>query len=356
MWLAGAAPRSPSPWRRYLRRLLSSAAFEGIRQAWRSPEKTPTDELQGLLEGFLARFPDDGRVPFARILLALVAMKKNDLPSADSQLARCANLPPGSVRDLFTVARARRLRLGGDAESALDSLRPLLGKNVDPIARTVFEEELTLAALATHREYEAISYMDAWLRASPEDEKERTVAEVQSLVERLPQDVLLGALQAMRSQRASYGYGVDIERILATRLVGIATTSGNAQLARTLLDPGAGALVVGGDAGVELGALATSRRGLNSVGGPDHRASAADGLARPSRRSRGGLARGDVGSRSSAGCSYGGTFGGRWKPRRGRSVTERALGLRVRARRVGAIDGGAFARRRDSAGHPRRRR
>jgi hypothetical protein len=220
-----------------------------------------------MLEGFVAHFPDDGRVPFARVLLALVALEQKDLQSADEQLGRCANLPPGSVRDLYTVARARRLRAGGDAEGALDLLRPLVGKNVDPIARTAFEEELTLAALATHREYEAISYMDAWLRASAEDEKERTVAVVSGLVERLPKDVLLGALQAMRAQRASYGYGVEIERILATRLVGIATASGNAELARTLLDPGAGAVVFGGDAGAELGALATSRRGLNSVEG-----------------------------------------------------------------------------------------
>jgi hypothetical protein len=220
-----------------------------------------------MLEAFVAHFPDDGRVPFAHVLLTLVALEQNDLGSADEQLARCANLPPGTVHDLYTVARARRLRAGGDAEAALDLLRPLVGKNVDPIARTAFEEELTLAALATHREYEAISYMDAWLRASAEDEKERTVALVSGLVDRLPKDVLLGALQAMRAQRASYGYGVDIERILGTHLVAIATASGNAALARTLLDPDAGAVVFGGDAGAELGALATSRRGLNSVEG-----------------------------------------------------------------------------------------
>jgi hypothetical protein len=49
--------------------------------------------------------------------------------------------------------------------------------------------------------------------------------------------------------------------------VEIATTSGDAELARILLDPDAGPLVVTGDAGVELGELATSRRGLNVVEG-----------------------------------------------------------------------------------------
>ncbi len=252
----------------------SSAAFEAIRQAWRDPDgpgEMSADALEPMLSGFLARFPDDGRVPFARALLALVAMQKGDLSTADRQIALCTNVPPGSVRDLVTVARARRVRLGGDAEAALDLLRSLVGKTVDQIVRTAFEEELTLSALATHREYEAISYMDAWLRASPEDEKERTVALVQGFVEKLPEGVLFGALQAMRAERARYGYGVDIERILAARLVGIATASGNAQLARALLDPDAGmTAVVGaieGDAGGELGELATSRRGLNSVEG-----------------------------------------------------------------------------------------
>jgi hypothetical protein len=71
----------------------------------------------------------------------------------------------------------------------------------------------------------------------------------------------------MRAERTTYGYGVEIERILAERLVVIATSAGDAELARMLLDPDAGAIVVTGEAGVELGELATSRRGLNVVGG-----------------------------------------------------------------------------------------
>ena len=57
----------------------------------------------------------------------------------------------------------------------------------DPIARAVFEEELTLTALASHRDYEAISYMDAWLRASSEDERGATSLAVAGLVERRQQ-------------------------------------------------------------------------------------------------------------------------------------------------------------------------
>jgi hypothetical protein len=245
----------------------AAVAFEGIREGWRDTEHVPPGVLRAELEQFLVQHPHDGLAPLASVMLAIVALGQGDLPAADREIARGRTLPPGSTRDLWTVALARRTRLGGDAETAMVLLRPLVGKNVDPMTRAEFEDELVLTALATHREYEAISYMDAWLRASSEEEKAKTVAQVTAVVEKLPRDVLVGSLQAMRTQRASFGYGVDIERILGQRLVAMATTSGDAELARMLLDPDAGALVVAGDAGVELGELATSRRGLNVVEG-----------------------------------------------------------------------------------------
>ncbi len=245
----------------------AAAAFDAIREAWRDPDRTPPAVLRAKIEGFLARFPTDGLYPVARIALAFAAMKTGDLATADAELTRTAGLPPGTTHDLWTIATARRLRLGGDAEAALGLLRPLVGKSVDPLARAIFEEDLTLTALATHREYEAISYMDAWLRASSEEEKAETIKRVSAIVLRLPKDVLVGALQAMRMQRASLGYGVDIQRILAERLVQIATTSGDAELARTLLEADPEAFAVAGDAGAALGELATSRRGLNVVEG-----------------------------------------------------------------------------------------
>jgi hypothetical protein len=109
--------------------------------------------------------------------------------------------------------------------------------------------------------------MDAWLRASSDEDRPLTVATVRAIVQRLSKEVLVGALRAMRGERTEYGYGAEIERILAARLVEIATTSGDADLARMLLDADAGSILVGGDAGVELGELATSRRGLNVVEG-----------------------------------------------------------------------------------------
>ncbi len=244
----------------------AAAAFGAIREVWGDPDESSPDKLRSMLDRFLAEFPEDGQVPLARVALALVAMEQGDFDTADAQLAKTENVPTGTAQDLRTVARARRLRARGDSEGALALLRPLVGKNVDPLARAVFEKELTLDAMATHRDYEAVSYMDAWLRATPEEDRPHTAKTVLGIVRELPREVLEAELQAMRLEGATFGYGVDIERILAARLVEIATTTGDARLARLLLDPDAGA-VVAGEAGAALSDLATSRRGLNVVDG-----------------------------------------------------------------------------------------
>jgi hypothetical protein len=245
----------------------AAAAFESIRAAWNTPIRAVPQVLEVQVDMFLQRFPDDGLAPLAHVYRALLALEENDMAKADRELELTKNLPPGTAHDMWTVAAARRLRLKSDPEGALALLRPLVGKTVDPVMRAVFEQELALAAFDTHRDYEAISYMDVWLRAASEEEKDLVRRRVAALVERLPRETLVGALQAMRTQRESYGYGIEIERILAQRLVQIATSSGDAALARMLLDEDAGAIVVAGEAGVELGELATSARGLNRVAG-----------------------------------------------------------------------------------------
>jgi hypothetical protein len=245
----------------------AAAAFDQIREGWDEPDRISPAALRRLLESFLIHFPSDGLVPLARVYLALLAMKQGDFATADRQLAASDRLPPGTAHDLWTVACARRLRLRGQPDAALELLRPLVGKNVDPPTRAVFEEELTLAALAAHRDFEAISYMDAWLRASSQEDKTEARAAVSALVERIPKQVLVDVFQAMRAQRANFGYGIDIERIIAGRLAKLATESGDVELARLLLDADAGVILVVGDGGVELGELAASRRGLNMVEG-----------------------------------------------------------------------------------------
>src|SRR5580692_696150 len=110
----------------------AAAAFAPIREAWRSPARIPASTLRAQLDEFLAQYPKDGLAPLAHVYLAIVALRVTDFKEADAQLALGASLPPGSARDLWTVGRARRLRMGGDPESAMVLLRPLVGKSVDP--------------------------------------------------------------------------------------------------------------------------------------------------------------------------------------------------------------------------------
>jgi hypothetical protein len=251
----------------------AALAFDEIRAAWNDPGHDGAGALRYLLDRFLSRFPADALVPLAHVYLALAAMRQGDFATADREIAASSlSVRAGTAQDLLTVARARRLRSLGQPEPGLSLLRPLVGKNVDPVTRSVFEEELTLTALATHRDYEAISYMDAWMRAASEEDRERVIGAVTGFVRSMPRDVLLGALQVMRTRPATgggvmMGYGVEIEHILADALAHIATETGDVELARALLDPDAGAVIIGGDAGLALSELATSRRGLNVVEG-----------------------------------------------------------------------------------------
>ncbi|MBX3206487.1 MAG: hypothetical protein KF764_15540 [Labilithrix sp.] len=241
----------------------AAAEFAVLREAWdgRKVER-------GAAEDFIARHPKDGAVPLAKVYLAFVMMGAGQLADADGVLASLADMPPGTTRDLATVARARSLRLHGAPEAALDGLRPLVGKVVDEADREVFLEELALSAIAAHTDYEALAYLDAWLRGVGEDDKERVRGKIGQILETLPRPVLEQTYQTMRARGAASGYGADTQKLVAERLARIAVETNDAALARWLVEQsGVSAAQTGGDAGLELGELAASRRGLATVAG-----------------------------------------------------------------------------------------
>lgn len=241
----------------------AAAELEMLREAW------ATHRLERrVVKAFIARHPEDGGVPLAKAYLAFVLMSEGRLVEADGVLSSIAEIPPGATRDLATVARARSLRLHGAPQSALDSLRTLVGKIVDDADREVFLEEITLCAIAAHVDYEAIAYLDAWLRGVGEDDRDRVRAKIASILETMPRDVLEQTYRTMRTRGAASGYGADTQKLVAERLARIAVQSNDAALARWLVEvSGTSAAQTGGAAGVELGELAASRRGLSTVAG-----------------------------------------------------------------------------------------
>jgi hypothetical protein len=241
----------------------AAADFLALREAW---EARKLERAQ--IDAFLAHHPQDGAVPLVKVYLAFLFMDTGQLVAADGVLSTITEVPPGTTRDLATVARARSLRLHGAPQSALDSLRQLVGKVVDDADREVFLEELALSAIAAHDDYEALAYLDAWLRGVGEDDKERVKSKIAQILDTLPRPVLEQTYRTMRTRGAASGYGSDTQKLVAERLARIAVQSNDAALARWLVDQsGVSAAQTGGDAGLELGELAASRRGLATVTG-----------------------------------------------------------------------------------------
>jgi hypothetical protein len=220
------------------------------------------------LEAFLLRYPNEPSVALVRVYLVFIQIEQKQLDAAEALLRTLDDIPPGATRDLMTVARARCLRRRGLPGAALALLRPLVGKVIDKTDREVFFEEISRSAMASRDDFEVLAYLDAWLRGVPEESKERVRVEVQSIVDALPRAVLEPTYRAMRSTGAASGYGVETQRFVADRLVGIAVEENDVALARWLVEQsGANASWTGSAEGDELGELASSRRGLASVAG-----------------------------------------------------------------------------------------
>lgn len=242
---------------------VAAAEFGPIRESWQG-RRVQKEQV----EAFLGRWPRDGTTPIAKLYLVFLAFDAGQMANGDAMLASVGTLPPGTTNDLARVARARSLRLHGAPQSALESLRSLVGKVVDDADREVFLEEIALSAIASHDDYEAVAYLDAWLRGVGEDDKERVKAKIDQVIVTLPRKVLEDAYRSMRTRGAASGYGSDMQKVVAERLAHIAVATNDAALARWLVDQsGVSAAETGGDAGAELGELAASRRGIASFAG-----------------------------------------------------------------------------------------
>jgi hypothetical protein len=246
----------------------AGSAFEHIREEWAHSTDADRQALRHDLEVFVADFPRDGLAPLARVYTVLSWMNPpEDWFRAEAILKATPEPPPGTSHDLYLVARAKDLRHQRNPDGAFDLLRPLVGKMVDGTARGLLEEEVSLDAIEAHRDYEAIAYMDAWIRGSTEEGRDAVRAKVAKALMRLPEQALAGSLRAMRASGGSHGYSFEIQRLVAERIADVAVERGDPSLARWLLDSDGGAPVIPGKIGVELGELAASKRGLGNVTG-----------------------------------------------------------------------------------------
>ncbi len=262
----GGGSRGPKPSPTLASTPEAAMEFHQIHQGWQNID-TARSELRLRVERFVRRFPEDGLTPLVRVYLTFILMDEGDFAAADNQLAVLNALPYGATRDFALVAQARALRQKNRAEEAFELLQPLAGKIVDSDARERFQEEIALAAFEAHHDYEAIAYMDTWLRYADEDEKDVARVKVPVALSKMKPEVLEGTLRSMRLNARATGSGSEIQRLIATRLAAFAVEKGDTRLAQWLVDPDAGAPILGLDAGLLVSELATRHHGVSAVAG-----------------------------------------------------------------------------------------
>ncbi len=252
----------------------SSAALDDIRDAWDERQEDGPSELRLKIDRFLRLYPEDGAIDLVHVFYAELLLEQNDLKGATDQLA-LAEAPKkfstapreGTTRNFLLVARAHLFRLLGRPAESFELLRPLAGKIVDGQVFELFQEEITLDAVAARKDYEAIAYMDSWLRNADEDNRETAREEIPKALATMPSDVLENSLRAMRSNQTPSGYGAEIQRLIGTRLAEVAVQTGNTRLANWLVDPSAGGApaVLDSDAGLIVSELATRHHDVLTV-------------------------------------------------------------------------------------------
>jgi hypothetical protein len=214
--------------------------FRPLKQRFASDSRARRVELEPRLRWFLNAYPDDGEVPLARVYLALIAADRGDVAAAQAQLAALASVPSGNTRDLAElVSGALELRAGEHAR-AFARLLPLVGKLIDPYARTFLDEQMVAAALGTARWYEAVAYMDLWLRDAGDQEQPAVEEAVRKALEVVPSEALELMMQTTLRRRRQSGDGARVRNAVMARLATVAVERQDTQLARRLVESAAG--------------------------------------------------------------------------------------------------------------------
>ncbi|MFO0679054.1 MAG: ABC transporter substrate-binding protein [Polyangiaceae bacterium] len=244
----------------------SARDFAALRPLVTSRDAAVRASAEPRLVQFILRNPYDRLIVLAHVYLALLLVDRGADAEADAKLKVVEPIRPGTPRDLAVTVRARWLRHQKRSSEAFALLQPLVGKVVDPDVRELFNEEMTTVSVEAGSPYEAIAYMDAWLRTVAEDDRELVRTKIAASVKTMDRGVLEGAFRAMQSGQ-NLGYSVDIRRILANRLAEVALAERDATLAHWLASSPGATVLLGDERAIAIGELALRRRGVSSIEG-----------------------------------------------------------------------------------------
>jgi hypothetical protein len=210
--------------------------FRPLKQRFIGSNTAQRAQLTRNLLWFIDAYPKDGCTPLATIYLALIAADQGDMTRARRLVDEARTGPSGTARDLSELVEGKILLQRGESAQAFERLLPMVGKLIDPYARLLLDEGIVTAAIGAHRWYEAVAYMDLWLRDGQEDEAEVVGRAVRRSLEAIPADALETMLKAMQGENPRTGYGPEIRKAVVSRLANVALADQNTDLARRLVE------------------------------------------------------------------------------------------------------------------------
>jgi hypothetical protein len=253
----GGSASEPAPTAALASSRAAQEAFRPLKQRFATSDVAGRAALEPSLTRFVATYPQDGLAPLARLYLGLIAVERGDAAAARQVAEGVAAGQSGTTRDLAELLDGAILLRQKATAQALERFMPLVGKLIDPYARMLLDEYIVSAAIGARRWYEAVAYMDLWLRDATEDSAAMARAEVRKSLATIPIDALELMLQAMQGNEARTGYGVEIKRELVARLASVALEKQDTGLARRLVESTTSSLALG-EAAEGLEELASS--------------------------------------------------------------------------------------------------
>jgi hypothetical protein len=230
------AKGEPPPQAALARSRSAQEIFRPLKQRFIASNAVQRAQLQKNLLWFIDAYPKDGNAALATVYLALIAVDQGDVARARSFVNEARTGPSGTARDLSELVEGKIFLQRGDFVPAFERLLPMVGKLIDPYARLLLDESIVAAAIGAHRWYEAVAYMDLWLRDGQEDEAEVVRRAVRRSLEAVPADALETMLKTMQGENGRTGYGAEIRRAVVARLAAVALADQDTDLARRLVE------------------------------------------------------------------------------------------------------------------------
>ncbi|MFO0613258.1 MAG: hypothetical protein U0414_11740 [Polyangiaceae bacterium] len=243
--------------------------FQPLRAKWERGDRQTRLDLAPQLRRHMEVYERDPTARTARAMLSLIEVANGNLDEAHSLAAPLIAGDAGPTRDLALVAEGIALRLEGNTELAYEKLEALFGKLLDPFARDLLNEHLSLAAVDlgaanADRYWDAVRFLRGWIAQSGPSERDAVERKIIALLDRIPKDPLVDLVNDVKGTDE---IGAPWLLLVGARLASIAIELRDTDLAKFLVREARGLL---GERFDEVARIAVKDTGIrlesNTVG------------------------------------------------------------------------------------------